>query len=207
MSQFKIYYIDKDIVVCHKPIGVSSQDDGQNSVPALIRKETGKEYIGIIHRLDTAVGGVMVYALNSKSAAFLSKQVADGVFKKQYLAVVHGVPEIAEGRLEDFLFKDSKKNKSFVVKKERKGVKYACLDYEVLKVYDNGTSLVRVNLITGRTHQIRVQFASRKHPLVGDGKYGAVDNEKNIRLLCKRIEFFKSPADKNASVFESSADF
>ncbi len=208
MSNFKIYYSDKNIAVCEKPVGVSSQDDGQICMPNLIRQALGCQYIGVIHRLDTAVGGIMVYALNKESAAFLSSQVTDGTFKKHYLALIHGKPENDSGVFEDLLFKDSRKNKSFVVKKERKGVKKASLEYNVLstKQTESGDlSIVEILLHTGRTHQIRVQFASRKMALVGDGKYGACDNVKQIGLLCKKLEFYVNKKASSPAVFESDS--
>ena len=128
----------------------------------------------------------MIYALSKEGAAALSKIMESGGFSKEYLAVVHGeCPE--EGTMEDLLFKDSKLNKSFVVKRERKGVKKASLEYTRVS-YDGEKSLVRIKLHTGRSHQIRVQFSSRKMPLYGDGKYGGSDN-CNIALWSSCISF------------------
>ena len=185
----KILFEDKDIVVAVKPPEILSQGDekgGKNAVD-LLKEQTDSE-IFPVHRLDKGVGGVMVFAKNSKAAAELSRQVSERIMEKTYLALVHG--EIAEdkGRLEDFLFFDRGKNKSFVVKRERRGVRKALLDYECLGKGE-GKSLVRVKLITGRTHQIRVQFSSRGYPLFGDRRYGARDEEKNIALLSKEISF------------------
>ena len=185
----QILYYDKDIVVCIKPCGISSQNTPQkDGLPDRLLEQLGADYIATLHRLDTGVSGVMVYALNQKSANILSSQIQDGTFKKHYIARVYGRPENDEGVFEDLLFKDSKKNKSFVVKNERKGVKKAKLSYKVLE-HDEKTSLVEILLYTGRSHQIRVQFSSRGMPLVGDGKYGARDNEKNIALTCVKLEF------------------
>lgn len=205
MSVIKIYYNDRNLVVCEKPVGISSQDDGENSMPHLLRQELLCEYIGVVHRLDVGVGGIMAYALNKQTAAFLSSQIADGKFKKYYMAKIHGKPQENNGIFEDLLFKDSKKNKSFVVDKERKGVKKASLEYSLLESKQTSLgliSLVEILLHTGRTHQIRVQFSSRKMPLVGDGKYGACDNVKNIGLLCKKLEFFPQKNSKQPMCFE-----
>ena len=154
-----------------------------------------------VHRLDKGVGGVMVFVKNAKAAAELSKQVSDRTMGNTYLALLHGEIAEDEGRLEDLLFFDRGKNKSFVVKRERRGVKKALLDYECLSKAE-GRSLVRVKLITGRTHQIRVQFSSRGYPLFGDRRYGAKDEEKNIALLSKEISFIH-PKTKERMSFEA----
>ena len=153
----EILYSDKNIVVIVKPVGLDSEHD----VPAQLGGE-----IYPIHRLDKNVGGVMVYAKTKSAAATLSKAVQDGAMVKEYIAMVHGTPP-EQGDWTDLLFKDSAKNKVFVVKKERKGVKKARLEFHRLS--EGETSLVHIRLYTGRSHQIRVQFASRGFPLVGDG--------------------------------------
>ena len=182
----QILYHDKDIAVCIKPIGISSENtDKGDGLPDLLAKQLGAKYIGTLHRLDAGVGGVMVYALNPKSASVLSKDIAEGVFHKYYVATVYGKPSEDEGIFEDLLFKDSSKNKSFVVKKERRGVKKAKLSYKVLATENKENiqkTTVEIYMYTGRSHQIRVQFSHRGMPLIGDGKYGAKDNEKNIAL-------------------------
>ena len=195
-----VLHKDNDIAVVIKPVGLLSED-GEGSLPALLREELSVNEVFPIHRLDRTVGGVMVYALNKKSAAALSQSVQNGDMKKRYLAIVHGKPVEDSGVFEDLLFKDSKKNKSFVVTRERKGVKKASLEYEVLKS-DEDCSLVKILLHTGRSHQIRVQFSSRKMPLVGDGKYGAPDNEKNICLFSHSLTF---PHPKSGDVVAFSA--
>ena len=171
----KILYEDTDIIFCIKPVGMSSETD----LPQALGSQTGSD-VYAVHRLDTPVGGVMVYAKNSTTASKLSKKIAENSdFEKTYLAVCEGEFENPLGDMEDLLFKDSRKNKSFVVKKERKGVKSARLSYRVIATADykdKKCSLVAVALYTGRSHQIRVQFASRKHPLLGDGKYGSKIN-------------------------------
>ncbi len=164
----EILHRDKDFVVCIKPVGL----DSEHEVPGELKRQLGGE-IFPIHRLDKTVGGVMVYARTKPAAAALSKLVQDGDLVKEYMALVHGTPP-QMGDWTDFLFKDSSKNKVFVVKSERKGVKKARLEYQSCTQTGNQT-LVRIRLHTGRSHQIRVQFSSRGYPLVGDHKYGSRD--------------------------------
>lgn len=186
-----ILFENQDFIACIKPIGIQSQCDGADDMVHLLEKQLSTK-IYPVHRLDTAVGGTMIFAKNRMAAAVLSKEIAERHFEKSYLAVIDGKPENREGRFEDFLFKDSRKNKSYVVKRERKGVKKASLDYSVVQECDEKT-LVSVHLNTGRSHQIRVQFASRGMPLLGDGKYGSRDNSGTIALWSHRINFnFKS---------------
>ena len=180
----KLLYVCQDYVVAETPVGLSSED-GENSFPALLRQQLGGE-IFPIHRLDLNVGGVMVYARTKQAAAKLSSLVQGGELVKEYRAMVHGRPE-NDGDWEDLLFKDSRKNKVFVVQKERKGVKKARLTYHVIE--GGEISQVHIRLYTGRTHQIRVQFSSRGFPLVGDHKYGARDNEKMPMLFCCKLSF------------------
>ncbi len=160
----EILHADRDFVVCIKPVGL----DAEAEVPAALQEQLGGELFPI-HRLDKNVGGVMVYARTKAAAATLSRSVQDGTLVKEYVAQVHGTPP-ENGDWQDFLFKDSSKNKVFVVKKERKGVKKARLEF-----LRQGENQVRIRLHTGRSHQIRVQFASRGYPLVGDHKYGSRD--------------------------------
>ena len=166
----KILLDADDMIFAQKPAGVLSEQcaDGDDAVTQLSRLTGGAIYP--VHRLDRAVGGVMVFAKTQDASRRLS---APGAVEKDYIAVVHG-EALPCGEMRDFLFKDSGKNKSYVVKKLRRGVREAALSYETASVKD-GMSLVRIKLETGRSHQIRVQFASRCHPLVGDGKYGASD--------------------------------
>ena len=184
MSELYILYDDAAIVLCEKPIGLSSQTtDGDSDLPTALtryfadRGERVTPYV--LHRLDTAVGGLMVYAKTKEAAGALSREIAEGNTVKEYLAVVSGDVAASlgeEGELFDYLFKDSRKNKSFAVKKKRQGVKDARLLYRVIgkRAYEGGVlSLVAITLLTGRTHQIRVQFSSRGFPLFGDGKYGS----------------------------------
>lgn len=162
------------LVLCVKPVGVRAQGEAEADLPALLKRQLGCE-IYPVHRLDQAVGGVMVFAKTAPAAAKLSQAMAEGTLQKEYLAVLERSPEQTEGELSDLLFHDRTKNKTYVVSRQRKGVKEAKLAYRVLDV-QNGLCLVRIRLYTGRTHQIRVQFASRGMPLVGDGKYGSRKN-------------------------------
>ncbi len=186
----KILYEDESVVVVVKPPEILSQFSETEENAVTILREQIKSEIFVVSRLDRNVGGVMVFGKNPKAAADLTRQMQEKVFQKEYIAAVRGKPEENQGTFEDLLFKDSRKNKSFVVKKERKGVKKASLEYEVL-CSDEEISIVKIRLHTGRTHQIRVQFASRKMPLVGDGKYGAKDNCKNMGLFCRSVTFRK----------------
>ena len=177
----ELLYSDRDLAVCIKPVGLDSEAE----VPAALKAELGGE-IFPIHRLDKNVGGVMVFARTKQAAAALSKAVQEGTMVKEYVAMVHGTPP-ETGDWEDFLFKDSRKNKVFAVKKERKGVKYARLEFSRLTAGEQ--SLVRIRLHTGRSHQIRVQFSSRGFPLVGDHKYGSRDEKTEPMLHSFKITF------------------
>jgi 23S rRNA pseudouridine1911/1915/1917 synthase len=177
----EILYSDKHLAVIVKPVGM----DSEHEVPQALSEMLGGD-IFPIHRLDKNVGGVMVFARGKAAAATLSKAVQEGAMVKEYIAMVHGLPE-ESGDWSDFLFKDSSKNKVFVVKKERKGVKKARLEFVRLTNEDPAT--VRIRLHTGRSHQIRVQFSSRGFPLLGDHKYGAKDEFSAPRLFSCRITF------------------
>ncbi len=183
----EILFENNDFVACIKPVGVSSQNDNTQDMVKLLSQQLDSPVFPV-HRLDTAVGGTMVFAKNQKTAANLSKQIQNGTFRKKYLAVVSGRPEADSAVLEDLLFKDSSKNKSYVVKRERKGVKKAKLEYELVSHVED-MSLLSILLYTGRSHQIRIQFASRKLPLIGDGKYGSKDNRCNVALWSSEIAF------------------
>ena len=192
----EILYTDRGIIACIKPVGLDSEAE----VPAALKAELGGE-IFPIHRLDKNVGGIMVFARTKSAAAALSKAVQDGQMVKEYVAMVHGTPP-ESGDWEDFLFKDSRKNKVFAVKKERKGVKYARLEFSRLKGGEQ--SLVHIRLHTGRSHQIRVQFSSRGFPLVGDHKYGSRDAATAPMLFSCRITL---PWNGESRVFESLPDW
>lgn len=191
-----ILFSDRDLAVCIKPVGLDSEAE----VPQALKEELGGE-IFPVHRLDKNVGGVMVYARNKKAAATLSKSVQEGTMVKEYVAMVHGAPP-ETGDWEDLLWKDSKQNKVFAVKRQRAGVKSARLEYRVLRA--GSESLVRVRLHTGRSHQIRVQFSSRGYPLVGDHKYGSRDPRTAPMLFSCCIRF---PWNGNERIFEAFPDW
>ena len=177
----ELLYSDQQIVVCIKPVGL----DSEQQVPEALKTQLGGE-IFTLHRLDKNVGGVMVYARTKAAAALLSKQIQEGNMIKEYVARVHGqVP--AQGDWEDLLFKDSRKNKVYVVKRQRTGVKYARLEFT--RLTEDDPCLVRIRLHTGRSHQIRVQFSSRGYPLAGDHKYGARDEFSAPQLYSCSITF------------------
>ena len=192
----KILYSDKYIAVCVKPVGL----DSEHEVPAALKEELGGE-IFPIHRLDKNVGGVMVFARTKQAAASLSKAVQEGTMVKEYVALIHGTPP-ESGDWTDLLFKDSSKNKVFVVKKERRGVKKARLEFK--RLTEGKTSLVRIRLHTGRSHQIRVQFSSRGFPLVGDRKYGGRDDAPAPMLFSCKLSF---PYGGQTTAFEAQPDW
>ncbi len=188
----EILFENRDIVAFIKPAGMLSQksESGEASVlEELNVYACGKWECYPVHRLDRTTGGVMLCAKNSKAAAVLSEGFASGEIKKEYLACVHGKPE-DEGILENFLFFDRRLNKSFVVKETKKGAKNACLRYERLCTVPHPageTSLMKIKLYTGRTHQIRIQMSNAGHPLLGDGKYGGRDNRAQCALWSHKI--------------------
>ena len=171
-----ILYQDAHVIVCVKPTGISSQEAGEDSLPARLKEQLGLRDLYVIHRLDREVGGVMVFAASQSAAAALTREVQERTMEKRYLAVLNGsVPP--QGVLEDLLFHDRQRNKTYVMQRSRKGVKEAKLEYRLVEEKD-GVSLVDILLHTGRTHQIRVQFSSRKLPLVGDRRYGGPSCEQ-----------------------------
>lgn len=207
LPKINVIYEDNHLLVIEKIVNIPVQKDNSNDIDMVTilkeyrkRKENkkGDAYIGLIHRLDRPVGGIMVFAKTSKAASRLSEQIRNNEFKKIYYAVVEG--NISDkGHLEDYTIKDNKENKSYITTKD-KG-KIAILDYEVISRKDS-LSLVKINLVTGRSHQIRVQFSSRGYPLVGDVKYN--DKAKvgtNIALFAKSITF-KHPITKEVMSFE-----
>jgi len=191
-----ILFYDRDIAVCIKPVGLDSEAE----VPAQLKEALGGEVFPL-HRLDKNVGGVMVYARTRAAAARLSKDIQEGRMVKEYVALVHGCPPEA-GDWQDLLFKDSRKNKVFVVKKQRAGVKAARLEFRRLR--EGERSLVAIRLHTGRSHQIRVQFSSRGFPLVGDHKYGSRAEETAPMLFSCRLTF---PHGGKTVTFEANPDW
>ena len=190
----QILFQSSDLIVCVKPVGVTSQGEAQNAMPQILSQQLGGQ-VYTVHRLDTQTGGVMVYARTKQSAARLSACIQNNRLQKEYLAVIEGVPAEKAGTLTDLLFHDRTKNKTYVVARKRAGVKEAVLDYEVLQTVQlegKNYSLVHVLLHTGRTHQIRVQFSSRGFPLLGDGKYGSKDNRCAAALWACRLSFPQS---------------
>ena len=181
-----ILYCDADIVVCVKPPRVLSTDE-PGGMPELVRQALGTEDVRTVHRLDRVVGGLMVLARNGEAAAELSRQIREHVFEKEYLAVVHGEPEEA-GTLKDLLMRNKPERKTYVVTEPAKGVQEAILHYQTL-ARKEGMSRVRIQLETGRTHQIRAQFSSRGLPLVGDRKYSLLEDDCEIALWSYRLAF------------------
>ena len=189
MNLIEICYEDADVLVCVKPPRVLSTDE-PGGLPSLLRQTLGKPEADIrtIHRLDRGVGGLMVLARNPHAASELSRQVREGAFEKQYWAVLHGTPEQKEDTLCDLLGRDKARKMTFVADAPAKGVQEASLSYQVLAQKEDA-SLVQIQLHTGRTHQIRVQFASRGYPLVGDHKYGARDEAVAPMLFSCALTF------------------
>ncbi len=185
----ELLYQDADIVVCIKPPRVLSTDE-PGGLPGLIREVLGDPSADVrtVHRLDRVVSGLMVLARSAEAASELSRQIRDDEFEKEYLAVVHGAPEFDRGRLWDLLIRDKARKMTMVTEEEGKGVQPASLTYHVLS-RNNGMSRVRIKLETGRTHQIRVQFASRQLPLVGERKYATLEDDCEIALWSYRLAF------------------
>lgn len=205
LPKINIIYEDNHLLVIEKPVNIPVQEDSSKDIDLITllknyrkvkENKPGNAYIGLVHRLDRPVGGIMVFAKTSKAASRLSEQIRNNTFKKKYIAVVeNNLPE--KNKLEDYLIKNEKENKSYVTTKE-KG-KYSCLDYKILNKKNN-LNLVEINLHTGRSHQIRVQFSSRGNPLVGDSKYGNNSNNINIALFAKEITFIH-PTTKEELTF------
>ena len=197
MQELKVIYEDNHIIVVEKKPNIPSQSDktGDIDMLTIVKKyikekynKPGNVYLGLVHRLDRPVGGIMIFAKTSKAAARLSNQIREKIFKKEYLAVVDGKFEQKEGSLKDYLYKDERNNISKVVKKEKKNAKLASLDYEVLKYNSvKNLSLVKINLHTGRHHQIRVQLSNFNHSIFGDQKYGTRGQGKQIALWAYKL--------------------
>ena len=196
-----ILFQDRRIVVAVKPSGVLSTDE-PGGMPALLRQELHTECIRTVHRLDAPVSGLMVFARSAYAAGDLSRQIREGTFEKHYLAVLRGAPPEREGTLTDLLARDKETRLTHVVTTREKGVQEARLRYRVLDSRA-GLTLVRVQLLTGRTHQIRVQFAARGCPLAGDGKYGG---RGSAPLLWSYRLSFPDPRDGRMQTFEKSPE-
>ena len=194
----KILFSDNEIAVCIKPVGSDSEHD----VPKLLKERLGGE-VFTLHRLDRNVGGVMVYARTKAAAARLSGEIQENRMIKEYVAMVHNVPP-ETGDWEDLLFKDSRKNKVFVVERQRAGVKKARLEFKRLTAGEQ--SLVLVRLHTGRSHQIRAQFSSRGYPLVGDHKYGSRAKETEPMLFSCRLTFRHKEKEQSFSALPDWAE-
>lgn len=180
-----ILFLDDDIIVCIKPSRVLSTDE-PGGLPELLRQELDTKDVRTVHRLDRVVSGLMVLARNASAASELSRQIREDLFEKEYLAVVHGKPD--GGTLTDLLVRDKARKMTMVAQKPGKGVQEAILHYQTLNTADDMTR-VRIQLVTGRTHQIRVQFASRSMPLVGERKYAVLEDPCEIALWSYRLKF------------------
>ena len=212
----KVIYEDNHIIVVIKEPNIPSQSDktGDIDMLTLVKNyvkekynKPGEAYIGLVHRLDRPVGGLMIFARTSKAASRLSEQIRNKTFKKKYLAVVDGEFNNKNGTLTDYLYKDERNNISKVVTEAKKNSKLAKLDYEVLNFDDKrNLSLVKINLHTGRHHQIRVQMAHAGHSLFGDQKYGKRGKGKQIRLWAYEIEF-EHPTTKEQLKFTDYPDW
>lgn len=185
----ELLYVDESVVVCIKPARILSTDE-PGGLPELVRLALGdpKADIRTVHRLDRVVSGVMVLARSAAAASELSRQVRENEFQKEYLAVLHGTPETPNGTLTDLLYRDKARRMTMVSPEPGKGVQEAVLDYRTMESRE-GLSLAAVRLHTGRTHQIRVQFASRGLPLVGERKYATLNDPCEIALWSHRIGF------------------
>ena len=183
-----IIYADEYIAVCVKPPRVLSTDE-PGGMPDLVRQALDTKDVRTVHRLDRVVGGLMVFARSASAASELSRQIREELFEKEYLAVVHGTPAEPAGRLQDLLYRDKARKMTMVAQEMAKGVQPASLRYQVQKSVQD-MSRVRIILETGRTHQIRVQFASRGMPLIGERKYSTLEDDCEIALWSCRLGFF-----------------
>ena len=211
MQDLKVIYEDNHIIVVEKKPNIPSQADKTEDLDMLTivksyikekYQKPGNVYLGLVHRLDRPVGGIMIFAKTSKAASRLSNEVREKVFKKKYLAVVDGKLDKKEGILEDYLYKDERNNISKVVKKEKKNAKYAKLEYKVLKYNPlKDLSLLEINLHTGRHHQIRVQLSNMNHSIFGDQKYGTRGKGKQIALWAYELTIVH-PVTKQEMTFK-----
>ena len=213
MEKLNVLYEDNHVIVAEKNPGILSQSDKSGDVDMLTLVKSyikekydkkGEVFLGLVHRLDTVTSGIMVFARTSKAASRLSDDIRQGKMSKQYIAVFEEIIDKKNGSFEDYLIKDNSKNVSYVTNDNKKG-KYSKLEYEVLEIKDN-MSLVKINLITGRSHQIRVQFASRGFHIVGDAKYKAKSKDKDkIALHACELGFYH-PTKKELMTFSLMPD-
>lgn len=204
----RVLYADSALAVCVKPAGCLSEPGSGRSLPVLLAAQLSEDGrpVYTVHRLDREVGGLTVLARSHEAASKLIAQFTSRSVTKEYFAVLRGVPEEAQAVLEDLLFRDAARNKTYVVSRPRKGVRDARLEYALLADANDGAqplSLVRVRLFTGRTHQIRVQFASRQHPLVGDGRYGGRDDRCRIALFACQLAFTHPVTQRQMRFFQT----
>ena len=211
MQNLKVIYEDNHIIVVEKAPNIPSQSDKTGDIDMLtivkeyIKKKynkPGNVYLGLVHRLDRPVGGIMVFARTSKAAGRLSEQVRNKTFKKKYLAVVDGKPEDIKGSLEDYLYKDQRNNISKVVSKDKKNAKLAKLDYRLITYNEaKDLSLLKIDLYTGRHHQIRVQLSNFHHSIYGDQKYGTRGRGRQIALWAYEL-IIEHPISKEKLTFK-----
>lgn len=210
MDSLNVIYEDNHIIVVEKPVNIPSQGDktGDKDMLSIIKyylkkkyNKPGEVYLGLVHRLDRPTGGIMVFAKTSKAASRLSEQIRNNEFHKSYLCIADGKMEKNKDTFEDYLYKNERTNTSRIAKSNEKNAKKAILDYEVLKYNEEiNLSVIKVNLHTGRHHQIRVQFASRNHALYGDQKYGSRGRGKQLALWAYSLSF-KHPTTKEDLTF------
>ena len=212
MQRLKVIYEDNHIIVVEKPVNIPSQGDKTGDIDLLTivkqyikekYQKPGNVYLGLVHRLDRPVGGVMVFAKTSKAAGRLSNEVREKQFQKTYLTIVNGKMEEMRATLEDYLLKDERNNKSKAVPEGTKNSKLAILDYDVLKYdADLNLSVLKIHLHTGRHHQIRVQLSSRNHSIYGDQKYGGRGHGKQLTLWAYELQLFH-PTTNEKMIFRS----
>lgn len=204
-EELNILYEDSDLLVCVKPAGIASETKNmrQQDMVSLLRNYRSKKceepYIGLVHRLDQPVEGILVFGKHPKITGALSRQLAQGGFTKVYLAITLGSMPAREGKLQDYLAKDSRLNTSYVTSADNPKAKKAILLYQVLKTDSEQEpiqNLVRIELLTGRHHQIRVQMANQGTPLAGDLKYGGNLPESGLKLCACELDFIHPAAKK-----------
>jgi 23S rRNA pseudouridine1911/1915/1917 synthase len=208
MNNLNVLYEDNHIIVVEKKPNILSQSDitGDKDLLTMVKeyvkekyKKEGNVYIGLVHRLDRPVGGIMVFARTSKAAKRLNEQIKKHEFNKTYVAVLDGNLNKEKGKLVNYLYKDERLKKSFVTSKDNKNAKLSELEYEVIG-HINCKTIVKINLITGRHHQIRVQLSSRQHSIYGDQKYGGRGHGKQICLWAYKLTI-QHPISKEEMVF------